>query len=47
MKSSVLAQLADLERLSHVWVANYYFSPENKRLRSLAPDGVLLYACPP
>jgi hypothetical protein len=30
-----------------VWVANYYFSPENKGLGVLAPEGALPSAFPP
>ena len=29
-----------------VWVANYYFSPENGRLTSLAPDGGVINNSP-
>jgi hypothetical protein len=30
-----------------LWVANYNFSPENRRLGPLAPEGALPYDFPP
>jgi transposase InsO family protein len=34
------------EHRVHVWVANYNFRSENRRLRRLAPEGALPYASP-